>query len=194
MICIKFIRSLILLFLATILCSCATGKYMKLDLPRTKDITIENYKLVYVEANELSEYEIQKLSILGFLFYPSSSGVLSSPITTLETDDFKEGERRGDIAIHIAKKMGELGFQPLVGPKALRPDDTDLIIRYTDTWKRRFVWSLDSLVIRFIDAKTGKNLLKGWYQNQDTIVKNPEKQVRKTIETMLSPEPETKLY
>ena len=188
----RFRRFTLIVILAVLLGACASGKYRKLDMPRTKEINKTNYRIVYIEANELSEYEIQKLNIAGFLFDHTSGGV--SPVMGLETDDFKEGEQRGDVAIHIARTMNELGFKTLVGPKDHRPDDADLIIKYTDTWKWRFVWTLDSLVIRFFDAENGRTIVKGWYQNQDTMVKNPEKPVRKTIEKMLSPEPETRIY
>lgn len=163
----------IYLLLSLFLCSCAgtiqTTQYRDQEQPK--------FRKAYIVSAENSQYIKFKFGRLGPYGY-------LPPVD----DPAEKNEIIGNTDTIIKQELEKYGIRSVIGKKKDRPEDFDLIVAYSDTWRWDFKKILDKLEIAFISPE-GDSIARSTYN----IYKNkemhnfptPEKEVPKMIKELL---------
>lgn len=102
----------------------------------------------------------------------------------------EKSEVIGNTDIVIRQELEKYGIQSVIGKKGDIPEDFDLIVAYSDTWRWDFKKVLDRLEIVFISPDGDSLLAKSTYNiysNKELHnFPTPEKEVPKMIRELLT--------
>ena len=167
-------RTLLLAIMCIFLYSCA-GTIKTVSYTNAKT----NYKKAYIISSENSEF-------IKFKFGTLTYGAYIPP----QDDPAVESEIIGNTDLVIKDELLKYGIDAKIGKKGEVPDDFDLIVQYSDTWRWDFKKILDKLEIVFISSD-GKTMIAkstyNIYQNKELHnFPTPEKEVPKMIRELIN--------
>jgi hypothetical protein len=169
------INKIIYFFFILFFCSCAGT----ISTVNYRNQFTSEFKKAYIISSENSQYIKFKFgTIMPYGYIP--------PID----DAAEKNEIIGNTDTIIKQELEKYGIQSIIGKKGDSPEDFDLIVEYSDTWRWDFKKILDKLEINFISPKGDSLLAKSTYN----IYKNkemhnfptPEKEVPKMIKELLN--------
>ena len=162
------------LLMILILSGCA-GTVQTAKYPGYANSEFRKAYIVSTENSEYIKFKFGKITPVGYL--PPAD------------DPAEKSEVIGNTDAVIKQELEKYGIQSVIGKRGDVPEDFDLIVHYSDTWRWDFKKILDRLEIAFVAPDGERMLAKSTYN----IYKNkelhnfpsPEKEVPKMIKELL---------
>lgn len=158
-----------------LMCSCGGTIKTTQYAEQTKAEFTKAY-IVSAENSQYIRFKFGKITPLGYL--------------PPDDDPAEEREVIGNTDLVIQQELKKHGIHSVIGKKEDVPEDFDLIVHYSDTWRWDFKKILDRLEIAFV-SPDGKSVLAkssfNIYKNKELHnFPTPEKEVPKMIEQLLN--------
>ncbi len=130
-----------LLFIVAIMLSSCAGSYY---IDKYTDDPLQGVNKVYIIKADSSYYEKFMMGI-----------VLPSGYIPLVVDgEVVKTKAIGDTDKYLKKEFDKLGMKTSIGYYNEIPDDTDLLVIYSDKWRWDFKKIMDRLDVEFIDYRS----------------------------------------
>ena len=168
-------KNLIYLLIVVFLSGCG-GTIKTTQYPAQAKAEFTKAYIVSAENSQYIKFKFGKITPLGYL--PPAD------------DPAEESEVIGNTDAVIQQELEKYGIRSVIGKKEDVPEDFDLIVQYSDTWRWDFKKILDRLEIAFV-SPDGENVLAkstfNIYKNKELHnFPTPEKEVPKMIKQLLN--------